>query len=703
MKKSKNKGFLILFTISLLIFTNFIRSGILVDKSYLPRFLLLAVLLLIVYLFRFNRAQKSTNGFFELIFILFFLWNFMSCLWAISISEAIAQSQLVFLGFALFLVISTFQEENKNFEGIFIKTHLFSLLISFFLGFYKMFTLEFYDPYKIISVSANNNLYSGFLLLSLPFSLTGYSLFKGLWKYISLSVTLFSLFFIIIIQSRAGYLGLFLSLVIVFFLLLYKYRWVFSKKNIITGVISFVLLFTGIFLFYRSLDSTRQHYFMSKVPVWSYFKSYSDENLEMMKKKRLETIATNTQMAAFDFSEDYYENANLRVVFWGKSFLMIKSHPLTGVGAGNWRIVVPSCKKPANPNHTLKNYTYSQPHNEWIGILSELGAIGLFIALFLFFLPPFRAIRRVMTGINTPSVSVVFYASFVLGFYLFSCFDFPLKRIEHNVLLFSIFGFLLQKISMKLLITDQRSIKLRLKIFYHSKLRKINPSTSSPSPLLLKEKGTGVEAEIFNTLALCAFAVKKKTVKIETAFLQFTSKYAKSMNLVIIILLLFTVFVGLARFKGEYFTLKMFRNERQNDEKVIQFCFRAENPFYTITPNTLPVAWFEGVAHYRLGKINEAIPCFERALKSTPFEVRVLNDYGISLFNLNRMDEAKSVLLNTISIDPFFDDAKFNLGAIYYLTGQRDSASYYITRCRDSKKKSEFLEEMKQDGEVVKW
>jgi tetratricopeptide (TPR) repeat protein len=626
LRQSKHQGLLILFTISLLIFTNLIRSGILVDKSFLPRFLLLSFLLLITYLFRYHRPIHLRDQLFEWAFILFYLWNLLSCTWATSFSEAIFQSQFVFLNLSLFLVIFTFNEEKKQFESIFIKTQLIALLISFFLAFFKMSILEFYDPYKIISISANNNLYSGFLLLSIPLSLTGYSVYKGIWKYLSMTITVLSLFFIIIIQSRAGYLGLFLALLLSSLLMIFKYQGVFSKRNVITGIISFILLFSGVALFYSSLDITRQHYFMSKVPVWSYFKSYPDATAEIMKKNRNAAIANNTQLAAFDYSEDYYENANLRIIFWRKSLCMIKAHPLIGAGAGNWRIVVPSCKKPVNPDHTLKNYTYSQPHNEWISLFSELGIVGLILALLIYFIPPGISLRRMWFDSSKPPVSVVFYTSFILGFYLFSCFDFPLKRIEHNVLLFSLFAFLLNKSSLK----PEEAVK----------------------------------------------------------------ENAKTTNVLIILLLLFTLFIGFARISGEFFTLKMFRNERQDDEKVIGYCRKAENPFYRITPNTLPVAWFEGVAYYRQGNVESAIPCFERALKSTPFEVRVLNDYGISLFNFKHTDEAKSVLLHAIDIDPFFDDAKFNLGAVYYLTGQPDSARYFIIRCRDCQKKQDFLEEL---------
>ena len=628
--RSKIKGYLFVFTILLLCFANLIRSGVIVDKSFLPRFLFLSVLLLITYLLLFRKSGLLRNTFFEGSFILFYLWNLLSCFWAIAPSEAIMQSQLVFLSLAVFLMISALSNENKEFENIFIKTQLFVLLFAFGLGFYKMFSLEFYNPYQIISVSANNNLFSGFLLLSLPLVLTGYSLNKRLWRYLSVLVLILTVFFIIIIQSRAAYLGLFLATLISVILMIIKYTGVFSRRNILAGIMSFIILSTGVFLFYSSLDNTRKNYFLSKIPVWNYFKTYEDSYAEKIRKEREKIQADLEHIPAFDFSEDYYENANLRVIFWKKSFCLIKSHPAFGVGAGNWRIAVPSCKYPLNPEHTAKNFTYSQPHNEWISIISELGIIGFILSIFIFFIPPLIVFYKIAFTVPRPHISALFYTSFIIGFYLFSIFDFPLKRVEHNVLLFSVFAFLFQKAPLK-------------------------PLNSKLIPKFL--------LNLFSWI--------------------------------FVILLVFSIFLSLARIRGEYYTLKMFRNERKNDENVIHYCRKAESTFYRITPNTLPLAWFEGVAHFRKGDVDSAVNCFKLALRSTPFEVRVLNDYGAALFQSKKQNEAKAILLQAFDIDPYFDDAKFNLGAIYYLNGQRDSALFYINSCRNSQKKEDFLKEMR--------
>ena len=210
----RNKVYLSVFTVLLLCFTNFVRSGIIVDKSFLPRFIALSVLLLITWILQLRKSGFSEITYFVGAFVLYYLWNLLSFLWAIVPSEAIMQAQLIFLPLVLFLVISSFTNRNKDFESIFIKTQLVALLFAFGLAFYRMMSLEFFNPYQIISVSANNNLFSGYLLISMPFVLTGYSILKGFWKYLSVLVLTVSVFFIVIVQSRAAYMGLFLALLV---------------------------------------------------------------------------------------------------------------------------------------------------------------------------------------------------------------------------------------------------------------------------------------------------------------------------------------------------------------------------------------------------------------------------------------------------------------------------------------------------------
>jgi len=621
---------LTIFCISLLFLACTVRSGILVDRSFMPRFALLTALLLVAWMAGARKQVRIRNDLFVAAFILFYLWSLASAAWSIEPSEAILQSQMIFLSLALFLVISAWTGKYPGFEKIFIKTQLIVLLFSFALAAYKMSLLPYYDPYKIISVSANNNLYSGFLLISLPLVFSGYIILKGFWKYLSVVTGILAFFFIIIVQTRAAYLGTLTALLITLIVLILRYREVFSGRNVITGMLALSLLASAIIGFTHTLDNTRRQYFLQKIMVWNYFRSYDELQARNIRKLRQADLQDHSKMAAFDFSEDYYANANLRVIFWQKSAGLIATHPFTGVGAGNWRLAIASVKDPPNPEHTIGNYTYSEPHNEWVRIISELGITGLILALFVFFLPPVFVLYRILFSGQKPSRETLFYSAFIAGFLLYAAFDFPLRRVEHNILLWSVFAFMLNK----------------------------NPLPSMKYGFFNRLKSGWVSA-IFLALGLLS------------------------------------VVVAVAHLRGEYYTVLMFRNERKDDARVIQYCRKAESPLYHITPNTLPIAWFEGVARYHLGENQAAEKCFVRALKMTPYEVRVLNDYSAALFKSGQAEEAIQTLKETLLIDPFFDDARFNLGAIYFLTGHPEKAREQILICRESQKKRDFLSEMK--------
>ncbi len=625
------KAGLTIFCISLLFLACTIRSKILVDSSFLPRFAILLLILSVAWIAGVNRLIQIRNNLFETAFILFYAWSLLSMFWSIESSEAILHSQLIFLSLGIFLMVSALVGKYSEFEHLFIKTHLLVLMFSYGLAFYKMSLLDYYDPYKIISISSNNNLYSGFLLISLPLVFSGYILLKGTWKYLSVLAGILSFFFIIIVQSRAAYLGTTAAVIISLILLKVSSPQVFSKRNILTAFLSGLVLVFCLFIFTNSLDNTRRQYFLRKISVWQYFRSY--DQLQGQNIRKLHEPAVNMETSTYDFSKAYYSNANWRVIFWKKSAGLIKAHPIIGAGSGNWRLAIPAVINPLNPEHTIGNFTYSEPHNEWVRILSELGIIGFILAILVFFLPPASVYYRLLFSQQKVPPETIIYAAFITGFYLYAVFDFPLRRVEHNIVLWSIIAFLLNKVPLE-------------------------PIRHVMFPKLSLKWGT----------------------------------------LIFISLALLTALLALARLKGEYYTLQIFRNERKNDSLVIQYCRKAEGILYRVTPNTLPVSWFEGVAHARLGDNDAARICFLRALTVTPYEVRVLNDYGATLFRLGKPNEASESLKKALIIDPFFDDARFNLAAIYFMSGQRKNAWEQIMHCRESQKKRDVLGEMMLTG-----
>ena len=627
----------LIFLIFLLLLGVTIRSGFLVDRSFLPRMMLLAIILLFSYL-GLNAGEwirRTSFSIWELIYIvsftIFYIWNLVSVFWSVAPSEALVGSQLIFLSLILFLVSLLFLKQNQGFESIFLMIVVILMLFACVLAFYRMSTLLYFDPYRILSVCANNNLFAGFLVLAIGMLFAGFSYFRGFFRYLTVPVTVLAFFFLIIVQCRAAYLGVLSAVLIAIFLLILRYRNIFNRRNVIIWSCAAGVLLIGLMLFYHNLDETRRSYLKHKLRIWDYFISYDTIQQKVIRKQRI-SEADLQKIAAFDLSEEYYENANLRLIFWKKTVPLILENPITGVGTGSWKLVVPKVSEPINPDHTRKNFTYSQPHNEWICLLSELGIPGLILALVVYLLPSLLVFHRLLLAGKKLPVSLVFYASFITGFMFYACFDFPLRRVEHNILLFPMMAFMINGIT-------NDGIRIFIPVGLH-----------------------------------------------------------RYLHFIFFILLLFTIFLSGTRIMGEFYTFEFFRNERKNDVKVIQYCRKAESIFYRITPNTLPVAWFEGVALFRKGDVEASVDCFERALRSTPYEVRVMNDYAVALWNLQQSEQARRMLRECVRIDPYFDDARFNLAAIHYYSGRSDSALYYVTGCRESEKKREFIREIGKEA-----
>lgn len=623
----------------LLFLTGTIRSEFLTDQSYLPRLLALSIIV-----FAGGWTGHKQRGFTlpagrriftadSLIFlypsflILFFLLNLLSSLWSIVPSEAWAESIVIFLCLSVFLMISRFRKQFPDTEKLFISALIPVLILSFALAFYRMSTLQFFDPYRIISICANNNLYAGYLLLSLGALAAGFALMKGFMKYLSAAMGILALFFITVTQSRAAYLGTLSGILLSLILLLARYRHVFTIRNILTALSAALILAAGILIFHHSLDPTRKGYFMHKLRVWDYFINYDTIQEKVIRKQSLHGDELN-KIAPFDLSEAYYENANLRMIFWKRSLPLIADNPFTGAGAGQWRLVVPCVTEPANPEHTFKNFTYSQPHNEWIAFLTELGVPGLLLALAVFLLLPVYTLAVAVKGKSPPPVHALMIASFMIGFCLYASFDFPFRRIEHNVLFFSLLTF-------------------------------------------LPGSGAGI-----GRISVIRY------------------HYISAIRAIRLVLLCLCLTFLLARIRGEYYTRRMFNNERKNDKEVIRCAQNANGRFYRITPNTMPVVWFEGVARYRIGDVAGALNNFNEAIRYTPCEVRVIHDRSIALWTLGKNQEAIIGLQHAITLDPWFDEARLNLAAIFCTEEAYDSASEYLMPCRDSERKSELIHEI---------
>lgn len=89
-----------------------------------------------------------------------------------------------------------------------------------------------------------------------------------------------------------------------------------------------------------------------------------------------------------------------------------------------------------------------------------------------------------------------------------------------------------------------------------------------------------------------------------------------------------------------------------------------------LRPDWLPGHLELGRVHLDQGRPAEALAAFQAATGADPKSVRAWNNLGIALQSLERLDEAVRAFHHTLSLDPAYALAHFNLARIHHLRGE---------------------------------
>jgi O-antigen ligase len=133
-----------------------------------------------------------------------------------------------------------------------------------------------------------------------------------------------------------------------------------------------------------------------------------------------------------------------RLLLWGKTLSMIRAHPLLGVGAGNWKIALPAygVGDLIDQDFASMNTTEVRPYNEFLRVCSETGVAGLALFAGLLLLCGLNFARGAFSRADHPGrMPSFFFLPVLCGFVIIMQFDFPLERIEHLIMLGTLFAF----------------------------------------------------------------------------------------------------------------------------------------------------------------------------------------------------------------------------------------------------------------------
>jgi len=556
-------------------------------------------------LVRFPERKLKVNRIAGILLVLA-LFELISTFWSYSETNSIKHSFLTIMSALVFILFS--QEGLKKNANTLITINALVLTVFIAVAIFNIFT-QGWEPYGIHSLSANKNLFSGYLLLSLPVSFISLKRSEnGAFRILMKCILIFALFLILILQSRSVYLSTILfGLLAGFFVLLEIYNQ--HNKPLINYVKKYssipIFVLLGYLIYISVINPDVREDFIDKINVTNYFSDIDQDKIT-------------------EVTENNYQSIEIRKILWRSSAKLVADKPILGFGKGNWSIAVGKYATPHLPDRINENRSYSHLHNDFLQQLVETGIIGL-----LLFLIPILALFY--TGYKSafaggPKFEVIIITIFLFRFSVSEC------RTP--------FSFLF-------------SIAATLSI-----------------------SGRGKQLESKNLLSI-----------------------RKNFLLGLLIL---ACLISAIQIRSDYHSLKSIRYEAKGDyRKVLSHISKADNLTYNITPTNFPLDYIAGRTYINMGDYQKAFPLVESALDINPFEVRILNDYGMLLSYRGKRDSALSAFESASSLAPYFDDPKFNMCAIYFSEGRYDMALKMLATVSESKKKDDYLmqifEAMKAD------
>jgi O-antigen ligase/TolA-binding protein len=386
-----------------------------------PKFMTLAILNLVVFVYLFTRKEIRQNTDFSLSFFkswtgIFYVGlmivSVLSFIKAINVLESILHFCKIFTVFSTaYLVSVIIRIDRRHLTHLAIAMTALLLFDGFsvFYNIHKYIKGELTDIVLIKTVYSNKNILAASIFVKIPYALWLLTFEKG-WKrgfaIVSGSAGLLATLFM---STRAFYIGLFvLTLAYVAYLLI---NYLKEKRKI---YIRNIALYTGGLVAAIIVFGLTQQFL--------YPKNSGIYNVGIT--QRLATISSKE------------ESAGKRLSAWERSFHVIKKEPLLGCGLGNWKVVTLQ-----EENQTNTNYIYQyKAHNDFIETTTEVGIFGGIFFVAIFFVVLFRFFRSIKAQEDTEYLKYIFLPAFGLLAYFFDAFfNFPQDRPEIQAL-FALFA-----------------------------------------------------------------------------------------------------------------------------------------------------------------------------------------------------------------------------------------------------------------------
>jgi len=396
----------------------FVHFSITVDPVLIPRQIYLAAFLLLVIFLLYSQKDNQIIPFNNPSYLA--IGSFISLSIVSSYGNFTTESFYVLskqLVICAFLLITIHVLYNKILHTEYLIKGCIGIGIIALVGAYYQWIEKTIDGEKIFrraglvkSFFANKNLLASILFMCLPFFLMGLKQSKKI-KIISLVGMLSAIPIIILLGTRAVFLA-----IVVFGLLIlcYYLKTKYGIRKRIFGLASVIFLVIMILSYINLVVPKVQDIATSKSTTAQYFYRIANSN----------TIISRTK-------------------FWNNSIAMWKEKPLLGVGFGNWQVEFPKYGLDKMNTFSIANgtETLQRPHNDFLNILCENGLLGLIAYCLIFGVIYYQLLFLIKnTKVVAEKWNFIYLFAGISGYLVISFFDFPMERIEHQILLMIFFA-----------------------------------------------------------------------------------------------------------------------------------------------------------------------------------------------------------------------------------------------------------------------
>ena len=571
----------------LILILPFLYSKIPLDTVVSVRYIFLCcfMLLFVLYFFAWKKRMVPAVPFLvKIVFIsgtAFAVWSLLSLTGAINYREGYWETGRHLLHLVLlFIIITAVAQGSTQLLKICYAVTIIALLHGLvgILQFYEIAFTSLPGNYKPYGFMTNRNFFGSAQAFLLPFVIYTFYAGKRSWKVLSVSALIVIVLSLLLSQTRSAWLSgaaifiVSLLLVLIFVPSLRK-KWILSSVAAITVAAVLVSLLI-----------------------------LSDKESELAKSvtERAASLAVNTTpQSAADV------NISERLKMWKKTLSMIEDHPLTGVGSGNWKVVIPSYGL-SNTVFAKGYFAPDRVHNTYLQIASETGIPG---AMFYFgmwviiAITGFIVIRK--TTSNDKKILVILMLAGLSAVAVDSFFSFAVERIEH-----SIYMLLMAGIILGFYVQEAGNASL--------KMQPIKKIMLAPVVLLI----------LFDLL------MGKKRFDFE-----------------------------------KHLKLAIYYNEQKRFSETINEANSAKNSFFTIDITSNPVEMNSGAAYREMKNYDAALKELKTALAYSPYNNRIYNNLGAVYFDLKQYENSIDNYKKSLEYVPEYETVLKNLAMTYYFAG----------------------------------